>query len=542
MAIATAAIATLIIGALVLFVLNKRSTPFTDPPVAKISFFRALYYNLIDRKAFPERQNDIRAKLSAADKKIYEDWIGPIRVLSVTTPEAIRTQFDNKRFPKLGIANTRLIGFKSSFSYYLFGENVVGAVGEEYQLHRSVTRPAFSKPFRVPSFVSCVSKLVKILATHDKHHADIPVDVYPFMQRLTLDVLGAAMLSFNFKSLEAEDKITNASDLKPGRYVDIWNELMENALKPINILIPYYPKLPLESNKRAWKVAREFRGLMENIVDERIAQKRDGLLQEKKDTDLVDLMVEAVDDSVTEQKWTRKEIVDNIAVFFVAGHDTTANALAAAFYLLAANPIEQDKLRSEVTGIFGKPATMSDAVFENADLSNFSHQLAQCGYVNGVIKEAMRLYPSVPITGLRVATEDTPIRVPMPDGSVRTYTIKKGAVVRANIMDMQYDPDVFPDPTRFMPERWLKKGGSNFDDSGDTSASNTSGWMPFGGGLRMCMGIQMSLLEQRMVLAMLIRSFRVELSETTRKDGYVFGPANLLRPLGMKLFFRPLVC
>ncbi|KAI8800032.1 cytochrome P450 [Cladochytrium replicatum] len=537
----TVAIITAVIGASLLFVLNYKAPPFSDPPVKRVGFFRALYFNLIGGKSFPERQDGIRRHLSKEDIKIYEDWIGPIRCLALCTPDAIRTQFDNKRFPKLDFGNSRLIGFKSTITYYLFGENVASTVGEEYQMHRSVTRPAFAKPFRVPAFVNCVSKLILILSIHNKHHADVPLNVYPFMQRLTLDVLGAAMLSFSFKSLELQDNITNANELKPGHYVDIWNQLMESALKPINVVIPYFSKLPLERNKRAWRVAREFRGMMEKIVDERFAVRREsmaiGVLDEKKDTDLVDLMVEAVENDVNGQKWTRKEIVDNIGVFF---HDTTANALAAAFYLLAANPTEQDKLREEVTRVFGKPTLLSEALLENVDLSTFSQQLAHCSYVNAVIKEAMRLYPSAPITGLRVASEDTPIRVPMPDGSIRNFTIKEGAIVRANIMDMHYDPNVFPDPTRFIPERWLKKGGGLVDESADATAT-ASGWMPFGSGLRMCMGIQMSLLEQRVVLAMMIRAFRVELSEETRKDGYVFGPANLLRPVGMKLFFRPLV-
>ncbi|KAI8807985.1 cytochrome P450 [Cladochytrium replicatum] len=443
------------------------------------------------------------------------------------------------RFPKLYVDNSRIPGWKATFTHYLFGENVASAVGEVYKMHRSVTKPAFAKPFRVQAFVNCARKLMLILTTHHKHHSEVPLDVYPFMQRLTLDVLGAAMLSFNFASLELQDNITNANELKPGRYVEIWNELMDNALQPVNVMIPYFSKLPLERNKRAWNVAREFRGMMEKIVDERIAERREsvanGHLEEKKDADLVDLMVEAIETDASGQNFSRKEIVDNLGVFFVAGHDTTANALAAALYLLGRHSNEQEKLREEVTRVFGSAVSFSDALLENVDLSTFSQQLSQCAYLNAVIKEALRLYPSSPVAGPRVACEDTEIRVPLSDGSVRTYTIKKGAVVRANIMDMHYDHDLFSDPTSFVPERWLKKD----DIPADTSLEAV--WMPFGGGLRMCMGIQMSLLEQRVVLAMLVRAFKVELSETTRKEGYKLGPANLLRPVGVTLYFRPLV-
>ncbi|KAI8801366.1 cytochrome P450 [Cladochytrium replicatum] len=513
---------------------------YVDPPVARISFWKCAYVNLVSGLPFNLRRLALCDELSKEDIKIHEEWFGFFRILTLSTPEAVRTQFDHKRFPKLDFNASGVPGFKHTFSYYLFGTNIVGTVGDEYILHRSITRPAFARPFRVPVFVSCVNKLLAILYTHGHHHPDSPLEAYTFMQRLTLDVLGAAMLSFNFGSLVPDSKVTNANGLKPGRYVDIWNELASTVLRPINFLVPYYSKLPIERNRRAWKAAREFREMMEKIVDDRTAERHAaGLHHEKNDLDLVDLMVEAAEEKnlgTDGAQWTRKQTVDNLAVFFVAGHDTTANALSAAFYLLAAHPSAQDAMQEELFRVF-------DLQFENSDISNFGHLLGQCTYVIAVIKEAMRLYPSAAVTGLRVASEDIDIRVPMPDGSVRNYTIKRGAIVRANIMDMHYDPDVFANPTAFMPERWLKKGNTaTFGDEGsDGTSSSLSGWMPFGGGLRMCMGIQMSLLEQRVTLAMVMRGFRVELSDETRKNGYVLGTANLLRPVGVKLFFRPLI-
>ncbi|KAI8804210.1 cytochrome P450 [Cladochytrium replicatum] len=564
-------LAAVFLTSLSVIVLLRPRRPLTDPPVPTVPFYKSAYFTMMmPYIPMDERFRRTLSHLSKDGTKIFQEWFGPVPVVTLTTAESAKVMFDYAKFPKLSLMRSLAVG--ESIASYLFGTNIVTAGGEEYLLHRSITRPAFARPYRLPVFVNCTRKLLTILRTHAQHHRDIPIDTYPFMQRLTLDVLGAAILSVDFGSLPESSSIpkdiTNAHELKPGHFVDVWNALVANVFRPAYFFVPYYSKLPLPSVKRDWKVAKEFRGMMETIVEERIQQRRaanaDGDYQNKKDMDLVDMMVEAGEAIIRDgsdrhpdkPQWTQEKMVHNLNMFFLA-HDTTANALSAAFYLIAKHPGAQVKLRDEVAGIFGKPNSVSDALFEADEnavrckssvsaVTSMRSSKRRCG---GTKKRPERcklahlalisLYPSVPFPAVRVAEEDTVLRVPFSDGSVKSITLKKGACVRTNVYLLHRDEDLYSDPDDFKPERWLSKKEESSDD--DTSNAKASGWYPFAGGTRICMGLQMSLIEQRIVIAMIVRSFQIKLSEQAEKEGYVLAGSNLMRPVGLKLFFHPLV-
>ena len=168
-----------------------------------------------------------------------------------------------------------------------------------------------------------------------------------------------------------------------------------------------------------------------------------------------------------------REVRDQLMTLLVAGHETTATALAWTLDLLTHHPDALARLRAEV-----------DAGEE--------------GYLRAVIAESLRLRPVVPLAGRRLTSE---LRV---DGLV----LEPGTDVTAAIWLTHTRPDVYPEPYAFRPERFLGGG-----------APSTYAWIPFGGGVRRCLGAAFAEMEMRLVLAEILR--RRELSPGARGAEHV---------------------
>ena len=168
-----------------------------------------------------------------------------------------------------------------------------------------------------------------------------------------------------------------------------------------------------------------------------------------------------------------REVRDQLMTLLVAGHETTATALAWTLDLLTHHPDALARLRAEV-----------DA--------------GEDGYLRAVIAESLRLRPVVPLAGRRLTSE---LRV---DGLV----LEPGTDVTAAIWLTHTRPDVCPEPYAFRPERFLGDG-----------APSTYAWIPFGGGVRRCLGAAFAEIEMRLVLAEILR--RRELSPGARGAEHV---------------------
>jgi cytochrome P450 len=188
---------------------------------------------------------------------------------------------------------------------------------------------------------------------------------------------------------------------------------------------------------------------------------------------------------------------DEVMTIFLAGHETTANALSWAFYLLARHPEAYERLRSEATTVLGgRPATASD--------------LPRLGFALQVFKETLRLYPPAYLTS-RQATCDV---------ELGGQTIPAGIDVLANIYGMQRRADYFPEPDRFVPER--------FEASAEKKIPKGA-YIPFGAGARICIGNSFALMEGQLILATLAQ--RVELTLDTTQP-IAAEPLVTLRPRG----------
>jgi cytochrome P450 len=194
---------------------------------------------------------------------------------------------------------------------------------------------------------------------------------------------------------------------------------------------------------------------------------------------------------------TDAELRDELITLLVAGHETTATALAWAFQLI----LERDDVRARLEAELEEAAAQGGGRIDPA-------RLAGLEYLDAVVKETLRLRPILPIV----------VRLAKAPVTVGGWTIPAGVRLAPCIYLAHRRPESYPEPDRFRPERFL---GAKVDPYT---------WLPFGGGIRRCIGIHFALFEMKVVLATVFSSARLRLAPgpapTIRRRGITLAPSN----------------
>jgi cytochrome P450 len=247
-------------------------------------------------------------------------------------------------------------------------------------------------------------------------------------------------------------------------------------------------KLPLASNARFRKAAEHLDGTIFRIIEERRRSGEDR-------GDLLSMLLLAQDEEGNGEGMTDRQLRDEAMTLFLAGHETTANALSWTFYLLSQNPREEALLSKELESVLGgRPPGVED--------------IPRLPLTEAVFAESLRLYPPAWGFGRRAI-------VALEVGGVR---LSPGTVVHLSPFTTQRDPRWFPDPLRFDLGRWTPEA---------RALRPKFSYFPFGGGARQCIGEPFAWMEGILVLATLAQSWRLALA-----PGAVVAPRALmtLRP------------
>lgn len=214
--------------------------------------------------------------------------------------------------------------------------------------------------------------------------------------------------------------------------------------------------------------------------------------------DLLGMLIGA-EDADTGETMSDKQVRDEVVTLFLAGHETSANALAWAWLLLAEHPQVAEKLRAELFAVLGdSPVSMG--------------ALAQLPYTRQVVQEVLRLYPPAYVVGRRTLAADV----------VMGYDIPAETNVLISVIEIHHHPDFWENPLAFMPERFA-------DGEPET---HRFAYFPFGGGPRQCIGNQFALMEMQIALATLVRRFSPTLLPNTQVESE---PLITLRPKNLQM-------
>lgn len=265
------------------------------------------------------------------------------------------------------------------------------------------------------------------------------------------------------------------SDVSDDHIKMVWrnlNYLNEEATKMAGNPwhIPW--KFPLPSYVKGRKYIAELNDMIYGIMQKRRQQTNPP-------HDLLQILMEARYDDGSPM--TDEQIRDEVMTVFVAGHETTVNALSWTWYLLKKNTDCEKKLLEE-----SKPFAQTNPGF--TDVANLKY-----GWC--VMNESMRVYPPVPAIGRAVVADE----------EVCGYLLKKGRSTVINIAGLHHHPAYWPNPSAFIPERF-----TTFDLKGD----NRFVFMPFGAGPRICIGNNFAMLEMQLINAMLSARVQMELIST----------------------------
>jgi cytochrome P450 len=179
---------------------------------------------------------------------------------------------------------------------------------------------------------------------------------------------------------------------------------------------------------------------------------------------------------------TDLQVRDEAMTLFLAGHETTANALSWTFYLLSRNPIAEAHLHAEVDEVLGSRAP----TFED---------VAKLHYTEMVVSESMRLFPPAWGIGRRSLVDQT----------IGPYRVPADSIILLSPFVTQRDSRFFADPDQFKPERWTAEWKASLPPFA---------YFPFGGGSRRCIGEGFAWAEAILVLATLCKRWRVRMAQS----------------------------
>ncbi|KAF5367489.1 hypothetical protein D9758_003729 [Tetrapyrgos nigripes] len=375
----------------------------------------------------------------------------------------------------------------------LLGRGIVWAEGEEHKHQRRLLAPAFTlnaiKGMSDDIF-SCAEKLAGRIQAQITQGGNIEsvLNIPPYTSSCTLDMVGRIAFGHDFGAGES----TEAKDIATSWHQDVMlGRSFGGFLAPILInFFPWIPKLPvkaLQTDGVAKQIAKRLAGRL--LAENQVGTHTQG-------RDILSLLVEDNNKkSVGEAKLTDQQLTDNIATFIMVGHETTAATVNFTLLQLARNPEAQRKLREEL-----------NSTKETLDYDTIN----KLTYLDAVAREGLRLHPAAPRTE-RVALRDdvVPLSTPVKTANGETLTsipVKAGQVFHIPFTVLNTNYRVWGrDASIFKPERWVEPEG--IPSISELPRGPWVGVSTFCDGPRSCIGWRLGLLELKVIIATLIRSF-----------------------------------
>ncbi|MBV9108990.1 MAG: cytochrome P450 [Gemmatimonadetes bacterium] len=359
----------------------------------------------------------------------------------------------------------------------VLGNGLLTSEGEVHLRQRRMAQPAFHR-----ERIAALGETMVDLATRaaDGWRPGQAMDVTREMNRLTLAI--AASTLFGASVDDEADEIGAAL-----------TTALEAFKRLTNPLGPILDRLPLPTTIRVRKASARLDATIYRII----AQRRRG---GEDRGDLLSMLLAARDEEGDGGGMTDLQLRDEALTLFLAGHETTANALAWTWHLLALNPDAEATLHRELDGVLAGRAPTAD-------------DLPRLAYTRAVLAESMRLFPPAWTIG----------REPLEAFEAGGYRIRAGSVVLVSPWITHRDPRWWPDPERFDPGRWTPE---------QEAERPRFAYFPFGGGPRKCIGEGFAWTEGILVLATLAARWRFRHAPATRVGRQ---PLITLRPTGLEM-------
>lgn len=394
------------------------------------------------------------------------------------TKEVKRIMIDEvKEFPKSEFLHQLLSP--------LLGESIFTTNGEVWRKQRELLRPSFEMT-RINKVFNLMSEAVAdMMGRFEKYHDESIIEVDEAMTFVTADVIFRTIMSSKLDEKKGK-KVLDA-------FVTFQEQSVHSAMRRM-FRFPKWISYILGDKKRlqAGEIIRE-------VLSEIIKPRYESFdLQNTNEFDILESLL-CVIDANTNKRFSFEEILDQVAMLFLAGHETTASSLTWTLYLLSSFEDEQEKAYKEI-----------EEILQGKDIE-ITH-LKQFKILTNIFKESLRLYPPVGFFA-REAKQDT---------KIRDKFVKKGSGVVVAPWLIQRHENYWEKPNEFNPSRF--EGNYKKD-----------AYLPFGMGERICIGQAFAMQEAILILANILRKYKLQLQEGFIPD--VVGRLTVRSANGMNIKF-----
>jgi cytochrome P450 len=339
----------------------------------------------------------------------------------------------------------------------LLGNGLVTSEGSFWLQQRRLMQPAFHKQ-RLATFVKTMVEKTQLRlgSWEGKYHSGKSFDLSHEMMGLTLDIVTECLFGTNVSRYT--EKVGDSLSF-----------LIEALNKRIKSVVAFPMWMPTSANQKIKKEKTALDSIVLGIIKNRITFN-------KPYDDLLAMLIE-MQDADTGEKMSEQQLRDEVMTLFVAGHETTANAITWAFYLLSQNPEIENKFHDELDLILkGNLPAIEDL-----------HKLT---YTMQIVHETLRLYPPAWMIG----------RKSIHDDEIDGYRIPAGTNILISQYMVQRDPIYWNSPDQFNPDNFLAE---------KEKTRHKFSYFPFGGGPRYCIGNNFSLMELQIILAVIGQHYRL---------------------------------
>lgn len=404
-------------------------------------------------------------------------------------------------------------GYQYGLLHSWLGTGLLTSAGEKWRSRRRLFTPAFH--FRIlDDFIDNINAQSFILATKlgELSSDEQKFNVVPLVTLCTLDIICETVMG---TTISAQSNENSPYVVAVSRLGEIFFERVFRPILQVDFIFKLtsigriYSKSLNTVHTFARQVIAERKKALRKEIDSGLITLDDcekssnvGRRTPRPFMDL--LLLEHFKGNITEDG-----IREEVDTFMFAGHDTTATGISWALFLIGHYPEEQKLIHDELDSIFG----------EDKDRYVTPEDLKRLKYLECSIKESQRIYPSVPGIA-RTCTE------PFTIGGV---TLPRGSIIQVVPFFLHRDPVVFPKPEEFHPERFLPE---------NAKGRHPYAYVPFSAGPRNCIGQKFALAEEKIVLANILRRFKVK--SLDQQDQVELAAEIVLRPRsGLKVQFTP---
>lgn len=380
--------------------------------------------------------------------KMAEFRLPFLRSFMINQPDLIRTVLSDRPddFPKSNRVREGLVP--------LLGNSVFVTNGDQWKRQRRMIDPAFEGGRLRDTFPSMLAAGQAAVARLSPGVAEVE----GLLSHAAADVIFRTLFS-----IPIEDRIAAAV------FEQFRAHQRTQPILNLAAMLPLPRWFPRPHRRATRATAAAIRDLIRQLTAQRMQAIEAGVAPDDLATKIM-----TTTDPVTGDRFDMEEMVDQVAIFFLAGHETSASAMSWALYLLATHPDVQDVMATEVAAL-QEPLSVAT--------------LSKLPFTRDVFRETLRLYPPVPMM----------VRQTTRDEVFRNRTAQAGAQVIVSLWHMGRNENIWPDPHAFCPERWRNP---------DNRAHARDGYLPFSAGPRVCSGAGFAMAEGVLLLALLTRAYR----------------------------------